>query len=135
MILDSLLKLADAQESTVSVASTSYIDTLAKGDSYEGAWFLIRIDTAVTASGSATVDFALQTDSDTGFATDLKTLVSSGAIGKASLIKGKEIKLRIPPGALRYLRGYATVASGPLTAGKWDMWIVKDVDMGNQQEA
>ena len=128
MYLDDLLKLADAQVSTVTAASTSYIDTLAAGDSYEGAWLYIRIDTAVTASGSATVDFALQTDDDSTFPS-ATTLISSGAIAKASLIIGKEIKLRIPPGAQRYLRGYVTVASGPLLLGKWDMFIVKDVDI------
>ncbi|MFA5217139.1 Bbp16 family capsid cement protein [Sulfuricurvum sp.] len=134
MILDDLLKLADAQESTVSVASTSYIDTIAAGDSYEGAWLHVRVDTAITASGSATVNFALQTDDDSTFPS-ATTLVETGAVAKAVLVAGKEYKIRIPPGAERYLRGYVTIASGPLLTGKWDMFIVKDVDMGGQQLA
>jgi hypothetical protein len=136
MYLDDLLKLADAQESTATVASTSYIDTLAKGDSYEGAWLYIRIDTAVdSAGGAGTVNFALETDSDSGFATNLKTLVSTGVIAEATLIKGYEAKVRIPPGALRYLRGYVTIAGEALTAGKWDMYIVKDVDINSNRLA
>lgn len=134
MFLDDLLKLADAQESTASVASTSYVDTIAKGDSYEGAFFYVRIDTAVTASGSATVDFALQTD-DTSTFPSATTLVSTGAVAKATLISGKSYKIRIPAGAERYLRGYATVATGPLLTGKWDMYIVKDVDIPEAQLA
>ena len=137
MFLDDLLKLADAQESTVSVASTSYIDTLAAGDSYEGAWFYARVDTAFTdGAGSPTATFSVQTGDAITCDT---TLVSSTALLSASLTAGAEVKLRIPPGAKRYIRGYVTVADGTeakrFSAGKWDMFIVKDVDMGGQQEA
>ena len=134
MILDDLLKLADAQESTVSTASTSYVDTIAKGDSYEGAWLYVRIDTACTSAGATTVDFALQTDDNTSFSS-ATTLVSTGATAKASLTSGKEFALRIPAGAERYIRGYVTVATGPLLAGKWDMFIVKDVNIPSLQLA
>lgn len=132
MLIDKLLVLADAQESTASVASTDYIDTLAIGDIAKGPYFVVRIDTAVTASGSATVDFALQSDSASGFATALVTNVSTGAIGKASLTAGKTYAIRIPAGVKRYVRGYATVATGPLLTGKWDMFIAMDVPINAQ---
>ena len=62
MFLDDLLKLADAQESTISVASTSHIDIIAAGDSYEGAWFYARVDTAfVAGAGEPNGMFSIQT--------------------------------------------------------------------------
>lgn len=129
MYIDATLMIADAQESTVTAASTSFIDTVHKGDSYEGAWFVVRIDTACTSGGSATVSFALETDTDSGFATAKKTLVETGAIAVASLVAGYTYAVRIPFGAYRYLRGYATVAVADLLTGKWDMFIAKDVDL------
>lgn len=133
MILDDYLKLADAQESTASVASTNVVDTLAKGDvnasSQSGAYLFVRIDTAVTAAGAATVEFQLQTSASEDFTGGADTLVSTAAVGKADLVAGKTFKLPVPVGALRYIRGYAVVSTGPLTAGKWDMFIAKDVDI------
>jgi len=128
MILDDLLKLADALETTVSSASTSYIDTQAGGDSYEGAFFYVRVDTAVTSSGAPTVDFSLQTDDNTGFSS-ATTLVATGDKLKAVLTAGTTFKIRIPPIAERYIRGYITIGTADLTAGKFDMFIVKDVDI------
>jgi len=143
MFLDDLLKLADAQESTVSVASTSYIDTVAKGDAYVGAYFYVRIDTAYTVgAGTPNARFAIETASDTGFTADFVELTSSDTFVAATLVAGKEVKLRIPPGAQRYIRGYQT-CQGLITAistaeisdthqfgaGKFDMFIVKDVDI------
>lgn len=129
MFIDATTMMADAQESTVTAASSSYIDTLAAGDSYEGAWFVVRIDTACTTGDSATVKFELETDTASGFATNKKTLAGFGAIAAATLVKGYTLAVRIPPGAYRYLRGYTTVAVGSLLTGKWDMMIVKDKDL------
>lgn len=139
MFLDDLLKLADAQESTVSVASTDYIDTIAKGDAYVGAWMYIRIDTAfVAGAGAPTATFQLQTAAATNFDGGT-TLTASSALIAADLIAGKEVKLRIPVGVLRYIRGYMVVDSGleakRFSAGKFDIYLVKDVDSGNQQLA
>ena len=132
MILDAYTLLADEQAITVSAASTDYIDTLAKGDANVGDWFVVRADAAATAGGAAEVTFALETDSDSGFATDLKNLITSGAIAVADLTVDTIVfAARIPAGALRYLRGYATVATGPLTAGTFDMFIVSDQDFNN----
>ncbi len=142
MMLDSLLMLADAQESTVSVASTSHIDTVKGGDSYEGAWFYVRIDTAYTVgAGTPNARFSIQTSGQTAFTTYTE-LASSTTYVAGSLTAGKEIKIRIPPGAYRYIRGYQTCL-GLVTAtstaqisdthyfgaGKFDMFIVKDVDI------
>jgi len=129
MILDAYLLLADVQDSTVSAASDSYIDTIAAGDANVGDWFVCRVETACTAAGAATATFALQTDSTSTFAS-ATSLISSGAIGKASLTANTIVyKARIPSGVERYLRGYITIATGPLLTGTYDMFIVKDADI------
>lgn len=140
MILDDLLKLADAQESTISVASTSHVDTIAAGDAYVGNFFHARVDTAfVAAAGEPNGEFSLQTSETSDF-NEVTTLASTGTYLASSLIAGKTFNLRIPPTAKRYLRGYFTADvdgtsvigdANKFSAGKWDMYIVVDVDMQN----
>ena len=128
MILDALLKVSAAQDVTVSAASTSSIDTKAAGDSYESAFAYFKCDTAAASGSSAsTVNFLIQTSATSSFAS-ATTLFDSGAIAEASLVGGYEINAgRIGSGALRYLRGYYTDGSQPLTSGAFSGYIVKDV--------
>ena len=129
MFIDATLKIADAQGITVSGASTSYIDTLrtnlsAKND----VTMVITIITAVTASGGATVDFALQDDTSDAFG-GAATVVSTGAVAKASLTAGAVLKLKVPHKSIdRYMRAYITIATGPLLTGAWDIDFVVDAD-------
>lgn len=129
MIIDASLVFSDAQAVTATAASDSYADTLAAGNSYEGSWVVVRVDTAFTAAGAATLTIDLQTDDNTSFSSPT-TLCSlpGGAIAVASLIAGFTRKIRIPLGAERYLRGNYTVATGPMTAGKIDLFITNDID-------
>ncbi len=130
MLLDIRARFADAQETTVSAASTDVIDTVAAGDSYEGAWFVSRIDTATTSGGSATVTFQLQTAATEDFTGDTAaTLIASTAFPVADLTAGKYYAARIPPGAKRYLRAYQVIATADLTAGKFDHFITNDIDV------
>lgn len=139
MIMDDFLNIADAMSITTSAASTDYIDTLAKGDDNVSPYFVVRVDTAFTsASANSTVEFKLQCDDNTSF-TSAKNLWTSGAIAKASLVAGYFCKVRVPPGAERYLRGYVTVSVSAGTnvdgtAGKADMGFTKDADFNNQIE-
>lgn len=134
MILDSFLMMADAQESTVSVASTSYIDTIAAGDANVGDWFVVRVDTAFTiGAGAPTATFQLQTDDGTDFDGGT-TLAQSSAMLAAALTDDTIVwKVRIPDGVKRYIRGYMVVDSGEeakrFSAGTYDMFIVKDADI------
>ena len=134
MILDSFLKMSDAitvGSSTAAVVTTSYIDTLAKGDDYAGCFLLSHAATAVlSGTAQATVEFMLQT-SDSTAATSFTTLVSSGAIDDALVVAGYMSKLRIPPGTLRYLQG-AVRTSQVTTSGTVSQMIVKDVDVNAQ---
>ncbi len=125
MFIDNNLLLADSQASTVSVASTNYIDTLAAGDGItDGAWFVVLIKTA--ASGGTSIAFDLRTDSASTFPTDT-VLFSTGAIAVASLTANTFVaKVRIPIGAKRYLRGYATMVGNPAST-TYSMMIVEDI--------
>lgn len=126
MFIDNNLILADGQSLTVSGASTNYIDTLAAGDAYMDIWFIVLIKTAV--ANCTSIAFDLRTDSSSSFGTD-KVLFSTGAILVASLTANSyQAKVRIPQGAKRYLRGYATIVGGGATmTGSWDMKFVEDV--------
>ena len=127
MFIDASLVFSDAQAVTVTAGSTYQIDTLAAGAANVGAWLVVSVDTAVTASGAATVTFSLQDSADGVTYTDV---MASAAIGKATLIAGYEAwKVRIPPGVRRYLQVAYTVATGPLTAGKFNAYISKDADI------
>lgn len=135
MILDALAKFADAQESTVSVASTDVVNTLAGGDAYVGNWFVARVDTAFTAgAGTPTAIFQLQTAETEDFsgATPI-TLVQSSAYVASQLTAGKFWAVRIPPGVKKYLRGYKLSNENgdttKWTTGKWDMFITHDIDL------
>lgn len=127
MIIDKELMMSNAQAVTVTAASTDVIDLgahlgLDPGVS-DDMWLQIRVDTACEASGSATVAFALQTDDAENFGS-ATTLWTSTAIGKAALVAGYDVvRMRLPLGLKRYVRVYYTVATGPLTAGKFDAFI------------
>ena len=127
MILDKELMMSEAQVVTATAASTNVIDLGARLGLDPGLsddlWLQIRVDTRATASGSATVTFELQTDDDEAFGS-ATTLWTSTAIGKATLVAGYNVvRMRLPLGVERYVRVYYTVATGPLTAGKFDAFI------------
>lgn len=130
MYIDKALILADSQSLTVSGASTNYIDTLAPGAAYDAPFFVVLIKTSCTAAGGATVAFDLRADSSNAFGTEV-VMFTTGAVAIATLVAGYfAAKVRIPIDHRRqFLRGYVTIATGPLTAGAWDMKIVEDVDV------
>lgn len=129
MILDSKLKVSDAQAVTASAASTSYIDRGAAGDVGNSCplYLLITVNIAAAAAGAATVNFQLQCDDNSSFSS-AKTVIQTDAIAKADLIVGKQIVLPLPPGLdERYLRLYYLVTTGPLTAGAFSAQITSSL--------
>lgn len=128
MLLDASLVLSDNQSITVTAPSSNYIDQLAKGDANVASWLVIRVATAFTAAGSATLTADLECDDNTSFSST-RILWSSGAVAKATLIAGYWVaKVRIPLRRERYLRVNFTVATGPMTAGAVDVFFVSDAD-------
>jgi len=134
MIKDASLVMANAQATTVSAASTDYIDTLAAGQAYEGAIVEFRVASAPTAAaGAPTMTFQVQTHSATDFNGGV-TLNASSALVAASLTAGTKVAFRLPPkGVKRYIRGYfSTNASGDsikFSGGTYDAYVVKDLDV------
>lgn len=133
MILDNELILSSSQAVTTTAASDNVIDQGAAGDAYgRELWCVVQVREAATADGSATVTIAIETDDNSSFSSP-KTLFSTPAIAKASLTLNSEpVKVKLPPGAERYLRMKYTIASGPLTAGKFDAFLTPDVKIGSQ---
>ena len=116
MFIDKLLTFDWNKALTTSGASTNYIDTLAAGDAIApGVNFNVEVITAIASTGAISVTFDLQTATDSAFTSPV-TLISSGAIAKASLPAGATpICHVIPPGCLRYLRLYYTCTNNIAT--------------------
>lgn len=128
MMYDKLLTFGTDQAVTSSAASTDIIDLGAVRDLGNGEplELVILVTETVTASGAATVTFAFETDDNSGFSS-AATLATTSAIGKASLTAGVEVlRVKVPLGVERYLRINYTVATGPLTAGKFTAFLCEE---------
>lgn len=132
MITDKLLMFSEALAVTDTAASTDVIDLgpidgnrrdIGVGYPLE---FWALVNEAATASGEATVNIQLQTSENNS---SWSTIYDSGALAKATLTAGKRVvSVKVPAGVQRYLRVNYSVATGPLTAGKFTAGISLDVD-------
>lgn len=126
MIIDRALQVSNEQAVTASAASTDTIDT---GQSTPdlgaaGLYLVITTDEAATAAGAATVTFSVQDSADNSSFADVAV---TAAIGKATLVAGYQHVIPLPTRHRRYLRAYYTVATGPLTAGKFSAQVVAGI--------
>ena len=128
MIIDKFLQVSNAQAVTASAASTDVIDAGATKNASIGRdigagdmYMVITCSEAATAAGAATVTFSVQDSADNSSFADV---IVSAAIGKAAITVGSKVVLPLPPGMRRYIRAYYTVATGPLTAGKFSAQLV-----------
>jgi hypothetical protein len=135
MLRDAQWVLSDAQAVTTAAAtaSTNVYDTLGPAPSNLGIgeelWVVCSINTTVTSDGSATVAFALQTDDNESFSS-ATTIHSVSAIAKATLVAGYRVfAIRLPTNCERYIRALITVATADLTAGKFDIYLTRNVDL------
>jgi hypothetical protein len=126
MILDKQNIFSDGQAITATADSTNIIDlgSTRMGEG-EPIPLNIQVEEAFTAAGAATLTITLLTDDNESFSS-AATIYSSGAIGKATLVKGYRLPglSTIPVGAERYLKLVYTVATGPMTAGKINAAVV-----------
>lgn len=124
MFIDKTLQVSNEQAVTASAASTDVIDfgqanpDLGMTDQCS---MVITTDEAATASGSATVTFSVQDSADNSTFADVAV---TAAIGKATLVAGYQHVIPMPTKLRRYCRVYYTVATGPLTAGKFSAQVV-----------
>jgi hypothetical protein len=124
-----------AVTSVASNASTNVLDLGTGLDAWGSAriehpgdteklWLNTLVTTAVTSSGSATVQFILQ---DSANASSFSAVYSSAAIAKASLVAGyNAFRMPLPTGLRRYIRVVYKVAVAALTAGKFTSWLGMD---------
>lgn len=133
MFIDKLLQVSNEQAVTSSAASTDVIDfgqANPNSGLNDNITLAITTDEAATASGSATVTFSIQDSADNSTFTDV---YATAAIAKATLVAGYQVLIPVPYKLRRYMRVYYTVATGPLTAGKFSAQLVTGVQQNIAQ--
>lgn len=134
MYLDAYIEFADAQAVT-STAISNVIDlssdnTLRDIGAGEDVWLVVQTQTTATDSGSdATLTISLESDSTADLATSATVHYTTTALAFAAFATAGTVLVaqRLPIGEYeRYLGVRFTVASGPLTAGKFDAFLTKD---------
>ena len=139
MMLDALLQLSSAQAVTSTAVSTNTIDLGVARDlgPGRGVWMVWGVDDSATASGSATVTFQVITSASANLSSP-SVVAQTDAIPKADLTAGRKLfAQRIDPAVLlanpngqRYLGAQYTVATGPLTAGKFTCYVTDTLPPG-----
>ena len=119
MIIDKQQLFSDEQAITATANSTNVIDLgAADMDAGTPLHILAQVTEAFTAAGAATLTVTLETDDNDSFSS-ATTLLSTAAIGKATLVAGYQLPISfLPENVERYVRLVYTVATGPMTAGK-----------------
>lgn len=123
MILDRQTLFSNSQAITATANSTDVYDLgvrrrVANPDAdFE---IYLKVMEAFTAAGAGTLAVSLVTADDSALTTNADTLMTTSAIGKATLVVGYEpAKWSVPSVRLRRFLGLVyTVATGPMTAGK-----------------
>lgn len=133
MFIDKLLQVSNEQAVTASAASTDVIDfgqTNPNSGLNRNTTMAITVDESATAAGAATVAFSIQDSADNSTFADVAV---TGVIAKADIAAGKQFLIPMPVKHRRYLRVYYTVATGPLTAGKFSAQVVTGVQQNVAQ--
>lgn len=133
-IIDKAMEFSDQQAVTVTAASDGQNDLgprswagNSKGSDTPALPIEITVDVAALAAGAATVSFGLRsapTQGDLIANTNITTHRTTQAYGKAVLVPGFRATLEIPWDVQRWCDIYYTVATGPLTAGKFSANVV-----------
>lgn len=127
MITDNNLYMSDAQAVTATAASTKSLDmatALRNVGSGEPIELIVQVASALDASGAGTITFSLDDSADN---TTFTPVVSSPAIGKATLVAGYEaLRIRLPATLRRYIQVTYTVATGPFTTGTVNAFLNLD---------
>ena len=122
MHIDKFLEFSDAQTVTATAPSTDVIDTkqLRPNLGMSDLELVVTLAETATAAGAATVAVTLQDSADNSAWRD----IASKTLTIADMKVGASHVLGIPYQTQRYLRVNYTVATGPLTAGKFNAAIV-----------
>jgi len=88
-----------------------------------------QVTETVAAAGAATVNIELIEADDGALTSNVRVLASTGALGKAALPDGTRVlDVSVPTTTKPYLGFRYTVATGPLTAGKFTAGLVSDTE-------
>ena len=122
MHIDKFLEMSDAQAVTATAPSTDVIDTkqLRSNLGMSDLELAVTVGETATAAGAATVTVTLQDSADNASWRD----IASKTLALADMKVGAVHALGLPHNTQRYLRVNYTVATGPLTAGKFNAAIV-----------
>lgn len=136
MYVDKQLEFSDSQAVTATAISTNVAD-LNPAFNYnsgvdigtgEDVYLVIQTDVAATAAGAATVSVTLESSAAAGL-TSSTVHYTSPTWQLADLTAGKALTMvKLPSGTyLRYLGVRYNVSTGPLTAGAFSAFLVKDI--------
>ena len=122
MHIDKFLEVSDAQAVTTTAPSTDVIDTnqVRSNLGLSELELVVTLAETATAAGAATVTVTLQDSANNSVWRD----IASKVLAIADMKAGASHVLGIPHQTQRYLRVNYTVATGPLTAGKFNAAIV-----------
>jgi hypothetical protein len=140
MILDAFNQFSDAQAVTATAISTNVIDLAPLGNGVgtntvrdigagEDIYLVVLTKETATAAGAATLNVTLESDDNAGL-TSPTVHFSTGPLALAAFgPAGAQVAaVKLPNGNYeRYLGVRYTVGTGPLTAGKFDAFLTKDV--------
>lgn len=131
-LIDRQTLLSDEQAVTTTAFSTDQYDLGAGSPSRNigriGLRAVFTVDVAATADGAATVNFEIG-HADDAAGTNFAPLAASGVIGKAALTVGAvPFDVPLPDSSKRFIMGRYTVATGPLTAGKFSLALLRGSD-------
>jgi hypothetical protein len=133
-ILDAFCEFSDAQAVTSSAISNVFDsgsdNTLKNLGVGEPMWLVVLTQTTATdTSSDATLTVSLESDSTANLATSATVHYTTAALAFAAYATAGTVLVCIPLPSGQYER-YAgvryTVASGPLTAGKFDAFLTRD---------
>lgn len=139
MIIDNSLVFSSAQALAVAAGTTYSTNSVDQDpttavaapvnlDAYVAPFLFVRVATAFTSGGAATLQVTLETDNDPAFGT--ATIVMSSPVYALAALTAKAVlvKNRLPSGLKRYLRVGYVVGTATTTAGACDAMIVHDID-------
>lgn len=127
MWIDKQLLLANNQAPT-NIGDTdteNVIDLVKRGGANNVLAAFVLVTESVASSGAATVQFTLKHSND---GSNWTTIATTAAIAKGSLTAGTVMLAAcLPKDLYRYVKGTFTIGTAALTAGKFHVSLVKDL--------
>lgn len=132
MILDTQTSLSRAQSIAAAagdVISTDIYDTGAAADVGIGHDLFLNINTnaAVTSGGAATVQFVLQTATDSAFTTPIEFPLTPARALAALTANTVQYQGRLPVGLRRFVRVVYRIATATTTGGTATAFLTEDI--------